>query len=197
MSDNEGSDATKGLLSLSEDSGAMHSTDSDSDSDESSDDNVPLLLYAFQYSTRVEARLTQKLEQAFTVSMQDLQTQPIGLYALGICAGGLFGVYPAAFSVGYVSTALCSYRYRMLCDMLLMCIGIHEMILETAPSIFPTFCLGKELQKFMRSRRLTPQTAAAMSIYSIGILSPTLGTTMIIVMKSFYDALTTVRGWHT
>tara|TARA_B110000046_G_C13020337_1_gene410816 strand:- start:3320 stop:3988 length:669 start_codon:yes stop_codon:yes gene_type:complete len=163
---------------------------------ESSDDEfcampvhkIPTMLYVIQYVTLMETRLARNLERCFAVLMDDINAQPVGVYMMGICAGGVLGMHPAAFSVGYVSMAIFSQQYRFACEVLAMCIGIHESLVGSAPAVYPIFCVGKELRRFLHSRRITPATAAALSVYTLGVLSPTLNILCVIGLKTVYDA---------
>ena len=190
-------EASEALLSMNSSVPTKPTDDDESSSDE--DDicpSVPPALRALKLFMRIETLLKQRLEVIFAILMDGIVNKPIVLFFFGICAGGMLGVHIAAFSIGYVSMILFSTPYRMFCDISLMCIGIHEAYDGTSPSVLPMFCLGKELSKFLSMRRMTPETAAALSIYTIGIISPTwniIALHSVILLKKFSDAFVTTR----
>tara|TARA_B110001450_G_scaffold252416_1_gene274154 strand:- start:1084 stop:1686 length:603 start_codon:yes stop_codon:yes gene_type:complete len=190
-------EASQALLSINSSVSSKAPDDDESSSDEEDVcPSVPPALRALKLFMRIETLLTRRLEAVFTILMDGIVNRPVILFFFGICAGGMLGVHIAAFSIGYVSMILFSTPYRMFCDMMLMCIGVHEAYDGSSPSVLPMFCLGKELSKFIMMRRMTPETAAALSIHTIGIISPTwniIGLHCLILLKKFSDAFVTTR----
>lgn len=176
---------------------ASNSDASSEDGESSSPTPIILPVHVLQRFLPLQAQLTHALERCFAVAMQDINTQPIGLFALGICAGGVLGVQLASFSIGYVSMALFTQKHCVACEMLLICIGMHETLNNGSQSVVPLFCLGKELRSFLHSRRMSAHAAAALSLYSLGVISPTPSILVIICFKLLYDAFLTVSRWHT
>lgn len=190
-------EASEALLSMSS-SPSTNATDDDGSSSDEEDmcPNVPPALRALKLFMRMETLLTRRFELIFATLMDGIVDKPIVLFFFGICAGGMLGVHIAAFSIGYVSMILFSTPYRMFFDVALMCIGVHEAYDGTSPSVLPMFCLGKELSKFISMRRMMPETAAALSIHTIGLISPTwniIGLHCLILLKKFSDAFVTIR----
>lgn len=177
---------------------------SDDDCLSSDDDDLPTVpasVQAVHIFLRTQAALTRRLEAIFAALMIDVASSPIAVFLLGICAGGALGLRVAAFSAGYVSTALFPMRCRPLCDLLVTAVGAHEAYAAGALDVLPVYCLGRESSRFLSSRRLSPERAAALSVHAMGALSPTWTTLslhcVLMATKNLPDAFVSMRRWFT
>jgi hypothetical protein len=184
--------AADALLELNhEDESLIEASDVDSSEDSDDDEppfDPPLVLHLLQKTMRIEKFLVHHLESVFNVAMSDVESHPSLLFLLGICAGGFFGFHIAAFSIGYVFKRVLS-TYAHVIETAFMVIMVGDTFTATGSlRAFPSFCFGRDLQSFFSTGRLTPKSAAVMSIDFVGIVSPTHTTLSLICLISIYSA---------
>ena len=168
-------------------------SDCSDDSDDEPPSHPPVALHLLEKTLRFEKILVCHLESVFNVAMSDVESHPSLLFFLGICAGGFFGFHIAAFSVGYVFKRVIS-KYAHMIESAFMVMMIGDILTATGSlRAFPSFCFGRDLQSFFSTGRITPKSAAVMSLDFIGIVSPTYTTLALICLTSMYSAFCDLR----